>query len=387
MAHSLEKHVKMLTNERGQTLVMTAFSIVALLGIAGLAIDLGTWYVGSAEAQRAAEAGAHAGAGVFLAAGSTGGTTARTQAESFAEENAIRGQTVEVLPDDDIDVLGDSLKVRVRVQRSQARGNPLATFFARAIGIESVDIGATAAAQVWPAGSVRCPLPIMVPDRWSEGPGYNWPDETDKFGDEPDDFYVPWGDSQNGATGYSPATDWGVEIQIYAGDPQLAPQPSWWHPFAQTGGQGADLLRDGIVGCVEGFTDNSYSIGQRVNTEPGAQPGPVRQGFAELIDSDDLIWNASANGGRGCPTQPSSNDCVLSSPRIRPLPIYDPRNPPSLGRKPLTIANFVGVFVNRVVGGGNNARVTVNFMNYQGDVMGQAWSEDNSFLRVIRIVE
>jgi hypothetical protein len=122
--------------------------------------------------------------------------------------------------------------------------------------------------------------------------------------------------------------DWGYEIQIYAGDPSLAPQPSWWHPFAQTGGQGASLLREGIVGCVDGFTDSLYSLGGSVETEPGAQIGPIRQGFLDLIASHDLVWNSGANGGAGCPTAPGDSSCVLASSRIRPLLLYDPRDPP-----------------------------------------------------------
>jgi hypothetical protein len=361
--------------------------MVAFLGIAALAVDLGSWYVGHAEAQRAAEAGAHAGAGTFMTA-FMDAAVAEDAAEQFAEDNTVRGVSPDIIPDDDIEVDLANQIVRVHVERSSERGDPLAVYFARALGINSVDVKASAAAQIWPGGGVSCPLPIMVPDRWSEGPGLHWPRATDQFGDDPGDFYVPWTEDADGATGYDPVDDWGAEIQIYSGDPQEAPQPSWWHPFAQTGGTGADLVRDGIVGCVEGFTDNSYLIGDRVMTEPGDKVGPVQQGFHDLITSQDLIWNRSANGGHGCPTEPDSMLCVTSSPRIRPLPMYDPRDPPSLGRKPLTIQNFMGVFVNQVTGGGANTRVLVNFMYYSQGIAAQEWSADNgSGVRVLRIIE
>ena len=44
--------------EKGMTLVIMAFAIVALLAMAGLAIDLGFLYVARSEAQRAADAAA-----------------------------------------------------------------------------------------------------------------------------------------------------------------------------------------------------------------------------------------------------------------------------------------------------------------------------------------
>ena len=122
------------------------------------------------------------------------------EAERFAEMNTVQWVTPDIFPDDDIDVIVDSQKVRVRVQRSVARGNPLSTMFAKAMGINTVDIGATAAAQVWPADGVPCVLPFMIPDRWSEGPGMVWPEAGDNFEPDPDDFYVPWSDGGVGAT-------------------------------------------------------------------------------------------------------------------------------------------------------------------------------------------
>ena len=57
--------------ERGVTLVIFAFFIVFLLGVAALAIDLGLLYVARSEAQRSADAAALAGANVFATSGCT----------------------------------------------------------------------------------------------------------------------------------------------------------------------------------------------------------------------------------------------------------------------------------------------------------------------------
>jgi Flp pilus assembly protein TadG len=50
------------SDQKGAVIVVTAFSLLAILGLAGLAVDLGYLYVVKCELQRAADAGAMAGA-------------------------------------------------------------------------------------------------------------------------------------------------------------------------------------------------------------------------------------------------------------------------------------------------------------------------------------
>jgi Flp pilus assembly protein TadG len=50
------------SDQKGAVIVVTAFSLLAILGFAGLAVDLGYLYVVKCELQRAADAGAMAGA-------------------------------------------------------------------------------------------------------------------------------------------------------------------------------------------------------------------------------------------------------------------------------------------------------------------------------------
>ncbi len=64
-------------NERGITIVLVAFSLLALLGMAALAIDVSTLYVAHGEAQRAADAAALAGARMFASSGYTSASTTR----------------------------------------------------------------------------------------------------------------------------------------------------------------------------------------------------------------------------------------------------------------------------------------------------------------------
>ncbi len=187
-------------DERGSILALVAVSLVALLGMAALAIDLGIMYTARSEAQRSADSGAHAGAGVFLLApGNWGG--AREQARQFAEGNTVRWGSVEPT-DQDIEVIPDSQKVRVQVMRTRDRGNPIPTLFARVLGIETVDVGAVAAAQSWPSDRTDCMLPFALPDRWDvyeEGVGYRPSRSRDVFDpDRGDRYYSPASPREDG---------------------------------------------------------------------------------------------------------------------------------------------------------------------------------------------
>ena len=376
----------LLRNQRGSVLVLTVFAIVGLVGVAALAVDLGMLFTARSEAQRAAEAGAHAGAGVLLNA-PFDVPGARAQARTFAERNFVRGAGVE-LEDADIEVNLAEQLVRVRVNRIGARGNPVATFFARVFGVNTVDVGAVAAAQSWPGGGVSCMLPFAMPDRWSEGPAPQMipPTTADRFGNDPDDFFTPWdpggGDGQF-FTGYGPA-DRGTEIRIYAASPNEAPLPSWWYAMAVPGGTGANWMRNWIQGCPN--PSLAVELGQTVSVEPGAMVGPVRQGFQNLIAQDSPArWEPGANGGRGCVT--SGDGVCRGSPRIKPILMFDPNFYPPSGRRDVPITNFAGVFVDRVMTGGGGFSVIVRFIEYVDINPAEEWSASGPMVRVLRIVE
>ena len=74
-------------NERGQTILLVAVSMVVLLGLAALAIDVVTLYVASGEIQRAADAAAIAGAKVFVDTGVTTDPT-NTTLQTLAQNTA-----------------------------------------------------------------------------------------------------------------------------------------------------------------------------------------------------------------------------------------------------------------------------------------------------------
>ena len=134
-----------LRDERGMTLVMVATGMVAFLSATMLAVDVGMLMVARTEAQNSADAGALAGA---VALGyddwddrtPTGPAVTNAISASTSTENGVMNANVSVLAED---VTFPTInQVRVRVQRSSMRGNPLTTFIAPMFGVNTVNIGA-----------------------------------------------------------------------------------------------------------------------------------------------------------------------------------------------------------------------------------------------------
>ncbi len=150
--------------EQGATLVLVALSLSVLLGMAALAVDTGMLLTARTESQRVVDAAALAGAGsLILAPGDA--DLARQTAIAYAAQNKVRGTIADVQPGDvDVDLVND--RVRVRMFRTQARGNPIETFFARILGVDESGVATVASAEAFPAGAVYCPLPITMPYRW-----------------------------------------------------------------------------------------------------------------------------------------------------------------------------------------------------------------------------
>jgi Putative Flp pilus-assembly TadE/G-like len=159
-------------NERGITLVLVAFSLLALLGMAALAIDVSTLYVAHGEAQRAADAAALAGARMFASSGYTTASTAvpsadicqpgaagldaaaNRQAEAVAAQNLVAGQLAAVQAIA-CNVTAANPQITVTVQRTA-----LPTFFGRIWGGAANSVSATAVAEAYnPSGST---VPIQV---------------------------------------------------------------------------------------------------------------------------------------------------------------------------------------------------------------------------------
>lgn len=355
----------------GAAIALVALAMVALLSGVALAVDVGMMTTARTEAQRVADASALAGAGI-LAVDPNNDGGARAEAIEYALRNSVRGTPAVVL-DADVVVDLDESTVAVTLHRSTDRGNALETFFARIFGVNTVDIRAYAKAIAEPVGpnsGTECLLPIMLPDRWLERAGvYSGVDDsfdpeiTDpKPGDMDDDgvwdTYVPPYEAteSNPSTGYDDSVI-GTQIVIHkAGGGGGGLNPDWYYPWTPLDEE--DQLEDGGPGAAEyeaRFTEcleSVYLPGDSVLTEPGAMVGPTDDGFDAAYQSDpEMYWNENPTGptapsdGSGCPWRPSTSSCDYNSSRVRPMPMFDPRDQPDGGRKVVHLSNFGSVFI------------------------------------------
>jgi hypothetical protein len=165
-------------NERGVTIVLVAISLVALLGMAALAIDVLTLYVAHGEAQRAADAAALAGARMFASSGYTTNSTtlaaadicqtaaagadaaANRQAEAVAAQNLIGGQPAAV-QSVTCNVTAANPQIAVTIHRTG-----LPTFFGRIWGGTANSVTATAMAEAYNPSGSTAPIQVQGVKPW-----------------------------------------------------------------------------------------------------------------------------------------------------------------------------------------------------------------------------
>jgi hypothetical protein len=168
-------------NERGQTIILVAISLLSLLAMAALAIDVVTLYVARSEAQRTANAAAIAGAKVFATSAFTSleaanappswagnvclpvQAEAQAQIQSIAGINTVGGQSATAVITCN---LASPLNPQVTVVVNRTG---LPTFFARIWGRASNSISATATAEAYNPSGLATPVqssvkPWLVPN-------------------------------------------------------------------------------------------------------------------------------------------------------------------------------------------------------------------------------
>jgi Flp pilus assembly protein TadG len=335
-------------DEQGATLVLTVLGIVIFLGMVALAVDLGMLLGAKTESQRVADAAALAGAGSLITAPDDD-VRARQWAIQYAALNTVHGQTA-VLQDQDVDVLLNEHKVRVRVYNVETRGSAIATIFGRVLGWQSRDVSTVAAAEAVSAGVGVCPLPIVLPDRWIDNPNGPNPDnqlfdpsDNDKY--EPFETGKPRGNQcpvwancgvppgQNhqqytgpdftGYLGDDAATNLGavLEIKTQSGPPpgggpsgqlvlpggiesyNASPCVSasgWRCWFLPDGTTGASSLNEWVEGCPDPDNIITLAEGDWVDPHTGNIQVTVLSAFKDLVDN---------YGGDGWDWDPT-NECM-----------------------------------------------------------------------------
>jgi len=278
--------------------------------------------------------------------------------------NVMSGQ-VSVIPGDveflNSPTTGEPNRVKVSVRRTASRGNPVATMIARYFGMANTDIGAIATAEASPANAMDCVKPFTIPDKWIEKQTPPWDPDNDTYDAfnnkgvplaNPDVYIPPYnasGAPDPNYTGYRmfPAypggpTDVGTMLTIRASTgTNIA--PSMYFSLAMTADTGGSDYRWNIANC----NHTHYYSGDLEVLEPGAMAGPTSQGIEELIAKDA---GARYNPGTQKVDSPYGNH----SPRVFPIPLYDPiyydegkRN----GRTAtLKTVNWICFFADSVVG-------------------------------------
>lgn len=161
--------------ERGQTIVLVAISMFALIAMAALAIDLTALYIARGEAQQAADAAALAGAKAFVTSGYTSypggfGTTswvcngsnglADYAAQAALANNSVVGGAPTMTTSCDF-THPENPTITVHVQRT---GLPL--FFAKIWGAVSPSVSTTATAEAYNPSNGVAPIQVSGVKPW-----------------------------------------------------------------------------------------------------------------------------------------------------------------------------------------------------------------------------
>ena len=353
-------------DESGMSYVFIGLGLMAFLSASMLAIDVGMLMTARNQAQNSADAGALAGATALYYEDFDDRTAtgpAVTSALDSARQNQVMAGQVNVTPADvefPNDPSGEPTRVRVTVYRNAARGNPMTTMIARYFGMASVGVAAVATAEASPANAMTCVKPFTIPDKWDERQDPAWDSlnstyETfDKKTPLPNpDVYVP-ADAPSGYTGYNAVTDRGTPLMIRAGTGHNV-SPSMYFSLTIGGISGASEYEENICGC----NTTLFHWGDLMVQEPGNMMGPTVSGADCLIAKDPTAyWDDAAN----CAKRAGSPVCIAKSPRIFPIPLYDPiyyDTGKQNGRyADLKVANWIGFFLDRTQGNDIYGRIT-----------------------------
>ena len=223
-------------SEQGQALVLIVVFMFVLLGMCGLAIDVGLWYQDKRAVQASADAAALAGASVLPVSWATAQTTANNEYTT----NKKAGDTVTI---SNATTLTSNDSVKVTVQRTSP------SFFAKLLGKNSVTVRASATATVKSITTLASNFDVMpwavMKTTFQLGQAY--PIYTDNSSSNNGAVSLPY---QNGIN---------------------CPTPN-----------GANPYRDEISGALNAC---SIQVGQALDLKPGQNAGPTAQGLNTRITS------------------------------------------------------------------------------------------------------
>ncbi len=286
---------KLLKNEQGNMLVLSAIGLTFVIGFAAWAIDVGYVLTANTQLQNAADAAALAGASGLIY--STNEATDR--AIVFAGRNDCINTPVQISPANV--TFPTATRIQVRVTRD------LPTFFMQAFGIPQLSITRQASADAGTLQGTSGMRPWGVPK-------FNW-----QVGEA-----VVIKSGAVGAVGTEPSYFYPIDFPpINRGTPET----------------GASVYEDNI----RYGTAHWVYIGDVLQVEPGNKTGPTSQGITDLLGLDPNAFWAGDH-------VESSLFVGMSSPRVVKIPLYDPAYPPDSGRNEITCIGLAAFFIEGMQG-------------------------------------
>lgn len=401
--------------EQGQTILLVAVSLVAILGLSALAIDVVTLYVSRAEAQRAADAAALAGAQMLVTAGVTADpcnaglataaiTLATNQAQAVAQKNNIAGTPAQIVTPtfpnrSSIGTcpgsFGINPQVSVFVQRTG-----LPTFFSRIWGAALGSVSATATAEAYnpsnsatlnASGSVipiapRCPKPMLMPNCDPNHSGISNCTGAATFIDATTGAITNPGAGAVGVIGetFNLSANCTGSPGCAPGIPMVKPAPpppnqAFYYPLllsttalhlcpacsSSSGGFQQDLecCNASAIACGLQVTVD-YSVNPNGAGRAAATGGQCMihesagSGQDTLIQEFPAIFTAGSNNPF-VGTSVQANDIIMTSDSIISVPIYNSTSAAPPPGSSVTIIGYLQLFINSVDNATGNFTATV----------------------------
>jgi hypothetical protein len=323
---------KLIYDERGNILALTALAMVCLIGFASLSIDVGIMLAARNQLQAAADAAALSGAMELF----DSQTECTARAIATAGRNICLNQPVVISSDN---VTFPQVN-QVMVQASHT----VNLNFAGIMGLQTANVSAAAVAVVGSISSAKGLKPWGIPDLYKPGER-----ATIKAG-------------ELGAPSTNSSFFYPVDFPpVNQGTPET----------------GADKYKENII---EG-SDSEIGINDILQVEPGNQVGPTHQGVTILIGTDpDAYWDPAFGEYGGVVNSNAGPDGSSASARVVVIPMYDPNEPPDSGRNTITITRLGVFFIDSFQG-----------RDLKGYFM-EAWAQGslgggNSMLKGVKLVQ
>ena len=275
---------------RGQTAVIVAAILPALMGTMAMGTDLSVLYYNCSMLRKGVDAAVLAGAAYLPNRPSTATTTAK----SYATQNGLQASdTVSVK------VSGDDKSLTMNATRN------VPYYFGKALGLKTAPVSVTATAQIESVGGARNLLPL----------------------------------------GFDPPTT-PTEYQMYTFN-MATVGPGNWDPlafgYAPSQDPGGNNYRNNIQNGYSG----TVNIGDWIYTETGSLTGPTKQGINYLINNG-VTTDPSIGAGQ---TISSSSSYSLNDARVVEVPIVNWGN--INGKSQVQVLGFAMMWLVSVNGNGD----------------------------------